>query len=123
MQARLYVVRAGDAEHRKSAGCAVSPVRADSIASLHHLEALFRAADAPYTAAPRFSTRPSMSAGASVTLQNFSSSHDPRVSCRMLGSSAILRNSGPSNCIGLGSIRLFHKFVPPFTVLICNIPE
>lgn len=77
VQARLYVVRAGDAGDRKSAGCTVSPVRA-RIASLHHLEALSRTADAPYTAAPRFSTRPSMSAGASVTLQSFSSGRDPR---------------------------------------------
>lgn len=62
VQARLYVERAGDAEDRKSAGCAVSPVLA-RIASLHHLAALSRAADAPYTAVPRFSTRPSVSAG------------------------------------------------------------
>lgn len=37
------------------------------------LAALSRVADKPCTAVPRFSTRPSVSTGSSVTLQNFTS--------------------------------------------------
>lgn len=51
--------------------CGVTGAR---IASLHHLSAaLSRVADKPRTAVPRFSTRPSVSTGSSVTLQNFTS--------------------------------------------------
>lgn len=118
VQARLYVVRAGDAWDRKSAGCAVSPVRAP-IASLHHLAALSRAADAPYTAAPRFSTRPSVSTGASVTLQNFSRGHDPANSdpCHASGSSVIPRNPAhrlrfrlPISLVRARAFRGFRRF-------------
>lgn len=73
VQARLYVVRAGDGRVRKSAGCAVSPVRVSRHSITSSRPFLASLTSRLHTAVPRFSTRPSVSTGSSVTLQNFTS--------------------------------------------------